>query len=1276
MVGLNAPVVVRLQEVICGNMWRGIIQVPRMMRPCIRAAQRTAANAAGSSCPPTLAATSRAAPAPASAPAAGTHTAAVEPSPDAHCSFAPAAPVRGGETPVLAGALAVPQAAACPGETGGLSLGSGSGISIAGALAGAPAAMESPRKSRLSGRGPVASLADRPVRSVSSFLTSDSGTAAATAAATARAAVMAHRAVTEPEEGPDTPAGRTASFGAPFQNRPPLRSHGPSLVRPTPMRQYSLRGLLGPPPKRQSPSAAGTSSVSSHNVPFVSTLPPPPPSVTEDGYASPLTGSRSQKGLHKPVSSPGYTPLFMRSHTDAAGAASLRQSTDGLPAAAPGPADSPAPASHAAATTAAGPSAGATAAGAGAWPGNSAPPQPEPQLAVEAPGGGLLQPKKATSVPGVFDAPLPCAALDPVQRGPGLRLGLSHLHEAEQRLASSSPGSPTPASPSRTPTTPGRRNRVPPHQQHSAVMAFVGRLRSTARSNSGEVPYSPGRSEGPASFSGRTRPRSSQPRALHGVRRQRSGLSHASGARIDSAVFPTSAADGGLSTPRAEQGSDPEALTPNGGSSGALVSLVGPEVLGAVGAAVEGEAAGAERCGVAWEVEAHRQEPRKQGEQAGRVGLKGDMPWEEEEEEDGEEAGHGVGHSTSVDSLRLPSLLGGALSRAAGPDLPDGAEGTAEAAAAAAAAAAAGTGPASGHGSGPVAHSPSDTAQRLVSSTASSQRHLLDSDPALPYQPSAPGAMHTVFSVPTKRLDQSDISLTISTAPHLDTTHGLTSTATDAAYPTTAGTDIMMSRGADGGMLPTAVPVASASGQTGLRSRGSVRRQMGGLKRPVVSRDSTRDLLATAMSTSTLAVLGRVHSVRERRRGATALGVGEDGAAASSEVVSREVQRPRKRSTDSGIMGPRARSRDVQAPSNLAVPRIFSFMRSASRKAMLKQQQQQQQQQGGVQADSLSNSRRLNGGSPLPATGVLGYSVLATGVEANGEAAGGTALAEMHQSMHAQLEAAAAAAAASRASRRNLYASGEAHPLSVDRGSSCHSVGTSRDRASSGSTGRGAGRGARDSTVYARLSTILSCTAGVAGLAEQEDAAAGCDGSADRDASDTDSVLLLPAQASGLSSSARERTGPGAAAPAANSHAACGGDGYCDGDSSVGNSHRTIDGASMSVCFSTTVRDTAGSGLLHGGAPSDAYQQLLLAGLRRGGGSGADSGSVGGWDRAGRSGLVSPRLMTPAEMAARGGTAWHEVAATSFNDPVTGARVVALVQVRRGQGAGSTGVNP
>ncbi|GIL99834.1 hypothetical protein Vretimale_4800, partial [Volvox reticuliferus] len=29
-----------LEEVICGNMWRGIVQVPRVMRPCIRAAQR------------------------------------------------------------------------------------------------------------------------------------------------------------------------------------------------------------------------------------------------------------------------------------------------------------------------------------------------------------------------------------------------------------------------------------------------------------------------------------------------------------------------------------------------------------------------------------------------------------------------------------------------------------------------------------------------------------------------------------------------------------------------------------------------------------------------------------------------------------------------------------------------------------------------------------------------------------------------------------------------------------------------------------------------------------------------------------------------------------------------------------------------------------------------------------------------------------------------------------------------------------------------------------
>ncbi|KXZ53242.1 hypothetical protein GPECTOR_7g1136 [Gonium pectorale] len=173
------------------------------------------------------------------------------------------------------------------------------------------------------------------------------------------------------------------------------------------------------------------------------------------------------------------------------------------------------------------------------------------------------------------------------------------------------------------------------------------------------------------------------------------------------------------------------------------------------------------------------------------------------------------------------------------------------------------------------------------------------------------------------------------------------------------------SRGVGGLYHSTSGLPRGAGGSPGVHQRGAVRRQLNALKRPL-SRSSTRTYLMTALPTSTLNVLGRVHSQRAVNGAGSSGEEEETGGHASSATggVCSASGRLRGRTSvvSEGLAGCRSNSLQLSAAEpRLAVPRIFSFMRASKR--MLELQQAAVTEGGGVTGTRTPPRRHASAGS-------------------------------------------------------------------------------------------------------------------------------------------------------------------------------------------------------------------------------------------------------------------------------------------------------------------------
>ncbi|GLI61498.1 hypothetical protein VaNZ11_003827 [Volvox africanus] len=383
-------------------------------------------------------------------------------------------------------------------------------------------------------------------------------------------------------------------------------------------------------------------------------------------------------------------------------------------------------------------------------------------------------------------------------------------------------------------------------------------------------------------------------------------------------------------------------------------------------------------------------------------------------------------------------------------------------------------------------------------------------------------------------------------------------------------------------------------GSGGHHARGSVRRQLHALKRPL-SRSSTRTYLMTAIPTSTLNVLGRVHSMRQMEyegepdceRDATR---GQEDRIGGGGLLLRA-------STTTAALGRRTRTATVYrskshslnvtaAEPRMAVPRIFSFMRSAS-KRMLRQMQ-------GQQVDATSC--RSTGGeacstAPIAISPQRRHTFELAPLNINGVSGNDTA---------------GGGGGGYRLSHSPRWSVG-CHPQRLTPVVSPVGLETAYEDSSMGPSGSNA---AHMGEVPAR--SFSATSEGPLHKSSREQV--------------TSPPRPLPASAiigPGMPSSSSEDAGPGPAVAAAAAAAIA-------SPSSVAGAERVS----------------------RGSAPPLMPPQLTRL---RASEDWVDAGGVGVR-------IMSPREMSPADMARRVGMAWHEVAATSFTDPVTGARVVALVQ--------------
>ncbi|GIL54420.1 hypothetical protein Vafri_9957 [Volvox africanus] len=383
-------------------------------------------------------------------------------------------------------------------------------------------------------------------------------------------------------------------------------------------------------------------------------------------------------------------------------------------------------------------------------------------------------------------------------------------------------------------------------------------------------------------------------------------------------------------------------------------------------------------------------------------------------------------------------------------------------------------------------------------------------------------------------------------------------------------------------------------GSGGHHARGSVRRQLHALKRPL-SRSSTRTYLMTAIPTSTLNVLGRVHSMRQMEyeeqpdseRDVTLSGqqdrIGGGGSLVRASTTNAAMGR---RKHTAAVYRSKSQSLNVTATEpRMAVPRIFSFMRSAS-KRMLQQMQ-------GQQVDAISC--RSTGGdacstTPITISPQRRHTFELTPLNANGVSGSDTAGGGggLHRLSHSPRWSA------------------DFHPQRLSPVVSPVGLETAYEDASiepSGSNSAPMGE------APPRHFSITS--EGPLHKSSREQV--------------TSSPRPLPASAimgDAMPSSSSEGEGSGPVAAAAATATAS--------PSSVAGVERVSRGSAQPPMPPQLTRLRA----------SEDW---------------ADAGGVG-------IRMMSPREMSPADMARRVGMAWHEVAATSFTDPVTGARVVALVQ--------------
>ncbi|GIL74164.1 hypothetical protein Vretifemale_4210 [Volvox reticuliferus] len=380
-------------------------------------------------------------------------------------------------------------------------------------------------------------------------------------------------------------------------------------------------------------------------------------------------------------------------------------------------------------------------------------------------------------------------------------------------------------------------------------------------------------------------------------------------------------------------------------------------------------------------------------------------------------------------------------------------------------------------------------------------------------------------------------------------------------------------------------------GGGGHHARGSVRRQLHALKRPL-SRSSTRTYLMTAIPTSTLNVLGRVHSMRQMEyeegpdgeRDANLMGqedrIGGGGTLLRASTTNAGLGR---RTRAMNVYRSKSQSLNVTAAEpRMAVPRIFSFMRSAS-KRMLRQMQEQHvdviscRSTGGEACSTapiaiFPQRRHTFELTPLNGNGV-------SGSDTAGGGGGG------HRLSHSPRWSVDCNPQRQSPQMRVGIEPAYEYTSIVTHGSDAAHVGEAPGgRCSVTSEGPLHKFSREQVTSPPRPPPASAIVAGVMPSSSSEDVGSG-------------PVVAATATASPSSVAPGERVSQGSPPP-----------------------------------------------------PMPPQLTRLRASEDWG-----DAGGVG-------IRMMSPREMSPAEMARRVGMAWHEVAATSFTDPVTGARVVALVQ--------------
>ncbi|GLC34749.1 hypothetical protein PLESTB_001159300 [Pleodorina starrii] len=399
---------------------------------------------------------------------------------------------------------------------------------------------------------------------------------------------------------------------------------------------------------------------------------------------------------------------------------------------------------------------------------------------------------------------------------------------------------------------------------------------------------------------------------------------------------------------------------------------------------------------------------------------------------------------------------------------------------------------------------------------------------------------------------------------------------------------------ADGGPEGPPPPDAAGRGHSvngagaagGGHARGGVRRQLHALKRPL-SRTSTRTYLMTALPTSTLNVLGRVHSLRQMEYDYDEADGGDDaadgdgprgrGGLLRASTTNMGLSRAARNATTptAGVYRSKSQSLNVAAAEpRMAVPRIFSFMRSASKRML--QQMQGAQTAGGDGGDGPT--------APIAISPQRRHTIELTPLDGCGRGA-------THRLSQSPRWSVDCPPRVSPQTRLGLETSmyGSAGPSA------------SGSRQTGDGTAIGSGTGTGSGTAAGRTSTASEAT---------------------------------------LHKSSREHgmTALGAEPPLS-----------CEEDGNAAAGAAAAAGRCASPPQLLPSQDSRSD---RGSPPLPAQLSRLRASVEDFEGGGGATGVR----------MMSPREMSPADMARRVGMAWHEVAATSFTDPVTGARVVALVQ--------------